>query len=144
MRDLQPIYKFDFFVGSVHHVNTIPIDFDRATYERALASCGAGDKEEVLFEQYFDHQYEMLTQLRPAVVGHFDLIRLMARDPTREIRSYGDAVWKKVLRNLDFVKSYNGLLEINSASLRKGWETPYPGPDICSVRPLPLPPPPCH
>jgi len=139
VRDLQQIYKFDFFVGSVHHVNTIPIDFDRDSYERALATCG---DEERLFEMYFEHQYEMLTQLRPAVVAHFDLIRLMARDPTRGVREYGEAVWAKAMRNLEFIKSYNGLVELNSSSLRKGLKTPYPGPDICFVRPPPpLPPP---
>lgn len=161
VRDMQEIYKFDFFVGSVHHVNAIPIDYDREMYERALASCrgssstsgggdggggvgvggggGSGegnvtDEEAALFERYFDHQYEMMTQLRPAVIAHFDLPRLMARNPTRPVSSYGDAVWRKVLRNLQFLRSYNGLLEFSSASLRKGWDTPYPGADICSVR----------
>lgn len=160
VRDLQEIYKFDFFVGSVHHVNAIPIDYDREMYERALVSCrgssstsgdgdggggvGAGgggdnrgnngtDEEAALFERYFDHQYEMMTRLRPAVIAHFDLPRLMARDPARPVSAYGDAVWQKALRNLQFLRSYNGLLEFSSASLRKGWDTPYPGADICSA-----------
>jgi histidinol-phosphatase (PHP family) len=133
VRGLQQIYKFDFFVGSVHHVNTIPIDFDRALYLKALYSVSPEGDETQLFVKYFDTQYEMLTQLKPAVVGHFDLIRLMANDPTRDVASYGHDVWSRVLRNLAFVKSYNGLLELNSSSLRKGWSTPYPGRDVCQV-----------
>jgi histidinol-phosphatase (PHP family) len=88
VRGLQKIYKFDFFVGSVHHVNTIPIDFDRALYLKALYSVSTEGDETALFVEYFDTQYEMLTQLKPAVVGHFDLIRLMANDPTRAVASY--------------------------------------------------------
>lgn len=133
MRGLQDLYKFDFFVGSVHHVNTIPIDFDKAMYTKALFSVSPDGNEALLFEAYLDAQFEMLTQLQPAVVGHFDLIRLMAEDPAKELGGYEGAVWEKVQRNLEFVKSYGGLLELSSASLRKGWDTPYPGRDVCEV-----------
>lgn len=129
IRGLQLSYKFDFFVGSVHHVNAIPIDFDRALYIRARESTGGG--EDALFSEYFDVQYRMLRELKPAVVGHFDLVRLMADSPRKRLREYGDAVWGKVRRNLRFVASYGGLVELNSASLRKGWDTPYPAWDVC-------------
>ena len=135
VRGLQDLYKFDFFVGSVHHVNAIPIDFDRALYARALQSVSPAGCEDALFEAYLDAQLEMLAALTPAVVGHFDLIRLMAADPARPLSAYAPAVWDKARRNLRFVKSYNGLLELNSASLRKGWDTPYPGRDVCEVGP---------
>lgn len=131
VRDLQQIYKFDFFVGSVHHVNTIPIDFDHALYGKALLSVG-GD-ETLLFAAYLDTMYEMLTALRPAVVGHFDLIRLLSSQPLRQLSACGDLVWSRALRNLAYIKSYNGLLELSSASLRKGWPTPFPGPDVCQA-----------
>jgi histidinol-phosphatase (PHP family) len=108
-------YTIDFFMGSIHHTHTIPIDFDRAMYEDARAKAGGTD--ETLFEDYFDSQYEMLQALRPPVVGHFDLIRL----------------WDKVRRNLEFVASYGGRLELNSSGLRKGLAEPYPCLPICQV-----------
>ena len=65
----------DFFIGSVHHVHEIPIDYDAAFYSKAKAVAGGEVK---LFEDYFDSQFEMLKALRPKVVGHFDLIRLLS------------------------------------------------------------------
>ncbi|PUU73794.1 polymerase/histidinol phosphatase-like protein [Tuber borchii] len=131
IRNLQSIYKFDFFVGSVHHVNTIPIDFDRQMYLRALESVGG--TEDKLFEAYFDAQYEMLTRLRPAVVGHWDLIRLFSENPARPLVEYGPGVWNRVERNVNFVLSYRGLTELNSASFRKGWDEPYPRRDLAEL-----------
>ncbi|CUS10819.1 unnamed protein product [Tuber aestivum] len=131
VRNLQEVYKFDFFVGSVHHVNTIPIDFDRPMYLRALESVGG--EENRLFEAYFDAQYEMLTQLKPAVVGHWDLIRLFSENPAKPLVEYGSGVWDRVVRNVDFVLSYSGLTELNSASFRKGWDEPYPRRDLAGL-----------
>jgi len=99
-------------------------------YEEARTLAGGTD--ELLFEAYFDEQLDMLQQLRPLVVGHFDLIRLKSDDVERSFKSW-DGVWRKVLRNLDFVASYGGMLEINGAALRKGMSEPYPKAEICKV-----------
>lgn len=128
IKSLMARGDFDFFIGSVHHVHTIPIDFDRAHYERACEA--AGGSEEQLFEDYFDAQYEMLNALRPKVVGHFDLIRLFSDSPDASLQRW-TGVWSRILRNLDAVKACGGLLEINSAGLRKGMKEPYPRGEIC-------------
>ena len=99
-------------------------------YEEARTRAGGTD--ELLFEAYFDEQLDMLQQLRPLVVGHFDLIRLKSDDVERSFKNW-DGVWRKVLRNLDFVASYGGMLEINGAALRKGMSEPYPKAEICKV-----------
>ena len=123
-------YKPDMFVGSVHHVHTIPIDYDRSMYEKARSISGGSDEK--LFEDYYDAQLEMLEALKPPVVGHFDLIRLKSDDPNTTSEQWPE-VWKRVLRNLDFIAEYGGLLEINSAALRKGMQEPYPNKRICRV-----------
>ncbi|KAL4889555.1 histidinol phosphate phosphatase H [Aspergillus ambiguus] len=122
-------HPFEFFIGSVHHTCTVPIDYDRPMYEDARARAGGSDEQ--LFAAYFDEQFDMLRQLKPPVVGHFDLIRLKSDDPERSFRSW-PAVWERVLRNLDFVAGYGGLLELNSAALRKGMSEPYPKGEICT------------
>ncbi|KAI0542941.1 histidinol-phosphatase [Xylaria digitata] len=163
---LRPAYKelvkelaahpaIDYFIGSLHHVNGVPIDYDKEYYARAMASVetatngtytngtltgttttkpGSGNGEEVadveireerMYERYYDQQYEMLVALRPRVVGHFDLIRLMSADPGRDVRRW-PGVWKRIERNLAFVASYGGWLECNSSALRKGLAEPYP------------------
>ena len=115
-------------MGSVHHTLTGPIDYDRPLYEKARTLAGGTD--ELLFEAYFDEQLDMLKQVKPVVVGHFDLIRLKSDDPDRSFQQY-PRVWEKILRNLDYVAGYGGLLEVNSAALRKGMKEPYPNGEIC-------------
>lgn len=111
----------DYLVGSVHHVHTTPIDFDRPTFEKAVGSAGSYP---ALTAAYLDAQYEMLRTLRPEVVGHLDLIRLYTP------RASFDGVWEKLERNIRYAVAYGALIEINASSVRKGWATPYPGEEI--------------
>jgi histidinol-phosphatase (PHP family) len=126
-------FPFEFFVGSVHHTLTVPIDYDRPMYEKARELAGGTDER--LFERYFDEQLDMLTQLRPLVVGHFDLIKLKSDDPERSFKQW-PGIWERILRNLDFIAGYGGMLELNSAALRKGMSEPYPKEEICRVSSL--------
>ena len=125
-------YSFDYFVGSVHHVHATPIDYNQEMYHTARHKAGGTDER--LFEDYFDAQYDMLQAVRPPVVGHLDLIRLKSNDPDI---SGGwqklNEVWSKILRNLDFVASYGGMLEVNTAALRKNMAEPYPKKEIIQV-----------
>jgi histidinol-phosphatase (PHP family) len=131
VRSILEKHTFDFFMGSVHHTHTIPIDYDRAMYEQAREAAGGTDER--LFEDYFDLQYEMLQELRPPVVGHLDLIRLLSDHRDAEFKGMAN-VWKKIQRNLEYIISYGGLLELNSSGLRKGLTEPYPCLPICQVR----------
>ncbi|OAL03365.1 histidinol-phosphatase [Phaeosphaeriaceae sp. SRC1lsM3a] len=123
-------YTFDFFMGSIHHMHTIPIDFDRAMYEAARSKAGGTDER--LFEDYFDAQFDMLQALRPPVVGHFDLIRLLSDHRDADFKDM-TLVWEKIQRNLEYVVAYGGRLEINSSGLRKGLAEPYPCLPICQI-----------
>ncbi|KAI5783848.1 polymerase/histidinol phosphatase-like protein [Peziza echinospora] len=135
---LQADYNFDLFLGSVHHVNTIPIDFDAKMYAEARQTCGNGTDRD-LFDAYFDAQWEMITLLQPPIVGHFDLIRLLSDSPSARLDTWdpedegGKILWDKIVRNVKAVVSYGGFIELNSASLRKGWDEAYPRRDICEL-----------
>ncbi|KAI1461502.1 histidinol-phosphatase [Annulohypoxylon moriforme] len=118
----------DYFIGSLHHINSIPIDYDATYYSRALAS--AGGTEEAGYAAYYDQQYSMLQSLRPRIVGHFDLVRLLSTTPNRAISTEWPGVWERIVRNLSFVASYGGWLECNSSALRKGLAEPYPSREI--------------
>lgn len=130
INSMRSSYDWDLFVGSVHHVHTIPIDFDRSLYEKARIAAGGTDEK--LFADYFDSQLEMLQALLPPVVGHFDLIRLHSDEPNASMSRFS-SVWSRVYRNLSFIRSYGGILEVNSSALRKGMNEPYPAVDICKV-----------
>ncbi|PPQ86174.1 hypothetical protein CVT25_006917 [Psilocybe cyanescens] len=121
--------RVEYIVGSIHHVNGFPIDFDHPTYQRALASFTDSEEEErqeALLLAYFDAQYELLRRFKPEIIGHFDLCRLY----TPSLR-FGDypRVAEKVERNIRFAVNYGALFEINAAAFRKNWGTAYPGED---------------
>lgn len=107
----------------------VPIDFTDEEFVRAGEVVGRG--YEGLAERFFDEQLEMLEEMRPPVVAHFDLVRLKAevgvRD--RDWRAW-KGVWERVERNLRFVRGYGGVLEVNTAALRKGLEDVYPRREI--------------
>lgn len=126
----------EYLVGSVHHCDSAPIDFDREHYDACLAA-QPGDSDAVRLQRllctYFDNQYKVLSRLQPEVVGHFDLCRLYY--PETDFQSYPE-VWSRVERNVDYAISYGALFEINASAFRKGWSTAYPGADIFDVRSL--------
>ncbi|KAL2076154.1 hypothetical protein VTL71DRAFT_1097 [Oculimacula yallundae] len=128
IKELASNPVIDYFIGSVHHVHTIPIDYDTVFYAKARNAAGGTDEQ--LFEDYFDSQYEMLNELKPRVVGHFDLIRLLSPKPNASLKEM-KGVWELVVRNLRVVVEQGGLLEINTSALRKGLDEPYPMRCVC-------------
>lgn len=132
IRALAAPAHVDYYIGSVHHVHGLPIDYDRAMYDDAASRSSLGATEEGLWADYYDEQLGMLRALRPRVVGHFDLIRLLSDEPGRDPRAWA-AVWERIVRNLEVVREQGGWLECNSAALRKGLAEPYPGRVIAEV-----------
>jgi histidinol-phosphatase (PHP family) len=130
--------QVEYLVGSVHHVNAIPIDFDLPTFEKALHSMLCEQipasvelsSMEMFLSTYFDAQYELLSHFKPEIIGHFDLCRLYR--PDLQFRDF-PSVWEKLERNIQFAINYGALFEINAAALRKGWQSAYPGQDIMEV-----------
>ncbi|PID40757.1 MAG: hypothetical protein CR984_01585 [Proteobacteria bacterium] len=110
----------DYIVGSVHHVQDIPFDYDRASYLRATERCGGLNE---LYISYFDQQYEMIQTLHPQVVGHMDIIRM--HDPAYPARLLEPAIWRRIVRNLEAIKSLDLILDFNLRPLSKGEKDPY-------------------
>lgn len=142
--------EIDYFIGSVHHVGSrgTPIDYDKATFQEAMdvavtkaasTSMDAAvdiDPEVLLYADYYDQQLDMLQTLKPRIVGHFDLVRLLSADASLDpatAAGLSTLVWPKIQRNLEFVASYGGWLECNTAALRKGLAEPYPGRSIAEL-----------
>ncbi|KAJ7215156.1 histidinol-phosphatase, partial [Mycena rebaudengoi] len=121
----------EYLVGSIHHVNGIPIDFDLPTFHKAVESIECTQEHPTQYagflSAYFDAQYELLQRFTPEVIGHFDLCRLY--DPTVKIPHYPGA-WERAKRNIIYAIGYGALFEVNASALRKNWSTPYPGEDI--------------
>lgn len=120
VRQLISVFQPDYIVGSVHHVDDINFDFDARQYGRAAEAAGGPD---ALYSRYFDNQYRMINALKPAVVGHFDLIRIF--DPDYRSRLDAPAVREKIIRNLACIKKLGLVLDLNVRSLYKGKDEPY-------------------
>jgi len=125
--------KIEYIVGSVHHVQGIPIDFDLATFQLCLGTFDGGTEHERMegfLCAYFDAQYEVLERFRPEIVGHIDLCRLY--NPRLLFSDYPRAE-EKLERNIRFASEYGALFEASAAPFRKGWDTGYPGKDVLEV-----------
>ena len=120
VKKLIKLFQPDYIVGSVHHVDAFMIDFSKEYYDNAAKALGGLDK---LYCKYFDTQYKMLQRLKPAVVGHFDLIRDF--DPDYRDRLQKPGIQKRVQRNLEFIKKNNLILDLSVRALYKGADEPY-------------------
>ena len=121
IQDLARLFKPDYIVASVHHVDDIGFDYSAEWYARAVAATGS---LEALYCRYFDAQYQFLSAVRPKVVGHFDLIRIF--DPSYEATLALPSVQKRVRRNLELVHSMDMIIDVNVRAITKGAAEPYP------------------
>jgi len=119
MRELRQRYQPDYIVGSVHDVDGLVIDYSaEATRDIAAAMGGV----ETLQLRYFDAVAELVSELRPEVVGHIDLIRKFdGHEP-----SFSARVHERIDVALEAVRSVAGVLEVNCAPHRRGFGPVYP------------------
>lgn len=113
-------FQPDYIVGSVHHVDDICFDYSKKEYDTLLHKCGSHG---LMYEKYFDLQYEMIKVLKPFVVGHFDLITIFDKD--YRIRVTRPTIEKKIRRNLELIKSLNLVMDFNLRPLLRGKKEPY-------------------
>ena len=129
IKELQRRHSLDYIVGSVHHVNGVPIDFSLDLFKQAEESFGG---TEAVVCQYYDHQYRVLQELRPDVIAHFDVIRIYCLH-----FQMTDCVWQKIVRNVEYGVSYGALFEVSTAgTLERKGSHPYPARRILQVRML--------
>jgi len=120
VNSLRNRFRPDYIVGSVHHVRDICIDGPQEWYAEAIEEVGGID---ALFCEYFDQQYELIDQLEPAVVEHFDLIRMHDTDYRRRLET--PQIREKIRRNLWKIKDLGAILDFNVRALEKGGCEPY-------------------
>ncbi len=120
MLALRREHKFDYLVGSVHHVCDIPIDETPQHFREAVAACNG---LEPLMVRYFRLVEEMIRSVGPEIVGHLDLPKLHApRDTdlcTLKIRRAAEAA-------IEAAKAHSCILDLNTAGWRKGLPEPFP------------------
>jgi len=115
--------EFEYVVGSVHHVGDASIDMSPQLTAKVAEEVGGRDALERL---YFELVAEMVEQLRPEIVGHFDLIRKFEAERT----SFGAETWKHIERALEVILSAGAVLDVNAAPARRKMGPVYPLPPL--------------
>ena len=113
-------FQPDYIVGSVHFVNDMGFDYSQEQYDKTVVAAGGIDQ---LYCSYFDVQYEMIKLLQPAVIGHFDLIRIF--DPGYKQRLLQPEIMARIKRNLQLIRELDLIMDFNLRSLLKGADEPY-------------------
>lgn len=123
MTALRDDGRFDYVVGSVHNLGDTWIDY-KPDITAALAERMGGLT--AMHKAYFAGVEDMVTTLRPQVVGHIDLIRKFD-GPTP---AFAADVRPLIDRALEAVQAVGAALDVNAAPARKGFGPVYPLPDI--------------
>ncbi len=119
-RHLVHTFNLDYIVGSVHHLRDVCFDYSADQYEKIAADLGS---IEAMYAEYFDLQHEMISRLKPFVVGHFDLIRIYDRHG--DIHLSSPPIVDKIRRNLSLIRNLGLVLDYNLRPLSKGGKSPY-------------------
>jgi histidinol-phosphatase (PHP family) len=118
--NLKERFKPDYLVGSLHHVNDHPFDLSPEAYHRATEAASGVIP---FYCRYFDQQYQMLQDVSPEVVGHFDIVRIFDPDYRRHLEN--SDVKQRVMRNLQLIREQGAILDFNVRPLCKGASEPY-------------------
>ena len=120
VESLRNRFQPDYIVGSIHHVRDIIIDWTPEQYAQASELVGGID---ALYCEYFDQQHELITALRPKVIGHFDLIRMHDKDYRQRLEQ--PKIKERIRRNLELIKELGSILDFNLRAFEKGATEPY-------------------
>ena len=123
IRDLQLRKEIEYIVGSVHHVFETPIDYSYQLFQDLVDKHGL----EAVHLAYFEAQYQMIVEIHPEVIAHFDLIMIWSTETL-----YTPAVLQLINRNIEFICSYGGLFELNARGFNKTCGV-YPRKDLVTM-----------
>ena len=125
MRELRARNGFEYAVGSVHDVAGRCIDFTPEKTADVARSCGG---REAMQLRYFDQVTELVSHLRPEIVGHIDLIRKFDGEAR-----FNSIVMNKIESTLEAVRAVGAVLDVNARAHRRGFGPVYPLPEILTL-----------
>ncbi|MCR4648562.1 MAG: histidinol-phosphatase HisJ family protein [Lachnospiraceae bacterium] len=121
---------FEYFIASVHYFEKpdktyIGIDAEASDLQKYVYEYCGGDGLEMA-KRYFSLFTEYVTESRPAIIGHFDLVR--KNNSILKLYDENSKVYRNMaLESLRAMSETNALLEVNTGGIARGYMTsPYP------------------
>ncbi|HOK10255.1 MAG TPA: histidinol-phosphatase [Candidatus Hydrogenedens sp.] len=113
--------NIEYIVGSVHWVNDIMTDFSKETFEEAIKTFNGLEN---LMVSYYQTLIDMVNNIKPDIVAHFDLITCFLKPD--ELPTPSPKITKIIEKALEAIKQNNCLLELNTSGLRKPIQRIFP------------------
>jgi len=126
MGQLRDRIDADYLVGSVHEVDGTWVDYSAELTAEAAEACGG---VEALRVRYFDALTELVTTLRPEVVGHLDLVRRFDGHELKFTRTELAAA----TATLEAAREVGAVLDVNAGPARRGFGPVYPSPELLTL-----------
>lgn len=124
----------DFTIGSIHFITkkdmgeNLTVDYTQEEFEKLLKAFDGDIK--ALVSAYYETMREMLIDLQPDIIGHFDIVKLNNTN-NRYFNENEDWYVDTILKTLDSIYLSDSIIEINTGGLtRKKINTIYPSPWI--------------
>ncbi len=127
---------FDYLIGSNHYLppqagEFLAVDVSADCLRQAREEWYAGDWKRMV-RDFYAASLRNIQENRPAVVGHFDLIKKFNRDNAvfnEDSPFYQNTALAALDEVITLVNGYGGMVELNMAPVARGLRsTPYPGP----------------
>lgn len=123
MRAIRQSAPFDYMIGSVHDVDGQCIDYSPEWTQDVATHCGGRRAMQL---KYFDALADLVSTLRPEVVGHIDLIRKFDGPQA----GFDPDVMTRIEQVLAMVREVGAVLDVNPGAHRRGLSPVYPLPEI--------------
>lgn len=123
--------ELDYTIGSVHFMKNkdtgeyLTVDGDEEEYKRIIEVFFKGNVKAFVAE-YYGLIRSMLSEHKPDIVGHLDLIRKNNKNQ-RYFNETEDWYKQEVFETLQEIKKSGAILEVNTGAIARGYlTTPYP------------------
>lgn len=130
--------NFDYVIGSTHYLardyqgECVAVDGDPVLLSQYVADVFGGDGFQVA-TAYYDIHVNALLRDRPAIIGHFDLVRKYSQS-LHLFDEKGSEYRKLSLDALQRAYACGGVLEINTGSIARRYaNTPYPSDELLAA-----------
>lgn len=137
-KELDMAREADYLIGSTHYVLAEPggeyvaVDGDPARLRAYVDECFAGDGL-ALARRFYQIESDFLLRQRPAIIGHFDLVRIRAA--RLGLFEESDPAYRRLaLDALERAYPCGAVLEVNTGAMARGYlPTPYPTLELLSA-----------